>query len=60
LQLVFSCGVEKQTHRRFVFDWLMSCLTYNLILNHASLPRCFSCQDCKMENAFFIGIGPRI
>jgi hypothetical protein len=29
----------------------MSCPNYNLILNYISLPRRFSSQECKMENA---------
>jgi hypothetical protein len=50
LQLVSSFGVGK-TNCWFVFDWLMSCLNCNLVLNCAGSPRCFSSWDCKMESA---------
>jgi hypothetical protein len=42
---------NQPTNCRFIFDCLMSYPNCNLVSNYAGSPRCFSSQDCKMENA---------
>jgi hypothetical protein len=55
LSLCHSCYWK--INHRFIFDWLMSCPNYNLVLNYADSLKRLSSQDCEMGNTISIGIG---
>jgi hypothetical protein len=42
--------VVLEANRRFIFDRLMSCPNFNLVLNCAGSPKRFSSRDCRMES----------